>query len=160
MTVDVDCWVSLAWQAPLSVFTHYKVSDWLLYLNPLPWLVIRLYQITVFSSFICQNTNYLTLILTSTTKSLWAAQTKKETACKLMELHVSSLNFLKVSYGKRHQGFYWHKWRAQFIEAFGLFNLHQQTRQDWLYSYLMSGWLQDDVRLTSVWRWADFRIIK
>ena len=25
---------------------------------------------------------------------------------------------------------HWHKWRAQFVEAFGLFNLHQQTRQD------------------------------
>ena len=35
------------------------------------------------------------------------------------------------SYGKGHQGFYWHKWRAQFVEAFRLFNLHQQTRQDW-----------------------------
>ena len=50
---------------------------------------------------------------------------------KICRLKITYVSISFHSYGKWHQGFYWHKWRAQFVEAFGLFNLHQQTRQDW-----------------------------
>ena len=65
--------------------------------------------------------------------SAWHARAQSVTRPKefcIVLLFVLNPSMIIFSYGKWHQGFYWHKWRAQFVEAFGLFNLHQQTRQD------------------------------
>ena len=65
----------------------FKITDFL------PCLISKYhYQFTYHHSYIFQFND----VKTSTAKFLWAAQTKKRTACMLMELHVISLNFMKV----------------------------------------------------------------